>query len=77
MARIDQITFGGEDASWLSNLNSDFINMVSPFSVLHHVADEGEMESSGFRIERSTGFHPTFLPPLSRYPTDRRGFVIR
>lgn len=30
MNRIDQITFGGEDASWLTNLNSDFINMVSP-----------------------------------------------
>ena len=29
MSRIDQITFGGEDASWLTNLNSDFINMVS------------------------------------------------
>jgi hypothetical protein len=29
MSRIDQITFGGEDASWLTNLNSDFVNMVS------------------------------------------------
>jgi hypothetical protein len=29
MSRIDQITFDGEDVSWLSNLNADFLNMVS------------------------------------------------
>jgi hypothetical protein len=39
MSRIDQITFGGEDASWLTNLNSDFINMVS-FPLPSEFADE-------------------------------------